>query len=185
MKFSWPGKCRKWTVVWFEWPLIDLMEGGMGRKRSRGLVILAWRETHIQQEGPIKLNLYLLTYFITFSQTEGALNLPYNPNWFHCIYWLLYSPVYPPHDCDATLASISVQIRWEQQKRPLPRSNPHFCECPVYGLVCLKKTQKSSLLLHPSHCCQGWRRLECIPGDIRCKAGRHLVFITVLELLLT
>lgn len=162
-------------VVW--WLVIDLIEGGMGRKRSRGLVILACREKLILQEIPIKHN------FITFSQPEEALNLPYNPNWFHCIYWLLYSPVYPLHDYDATLASISVKFQRQQQEIPLPHSNPHSCECPVYGLACLTK-QKSPLLLHPFHCFQRWRRLEFIPGDSGRNVGRHLVFITVLELLL-
>lgn len=131
MKFSWPSKCRKWTVVWFEWPGIEVMEGG--RKRRRRLVILAWRQTLIQQEGPIKHNLFSL------SLSKKALNLAYSPNWFHRIYRLLYSPVYQPQDYDATLACISVKIQWEQQERPLPHSNPQSWECSMHALACLTK----------------------------------------------
>lgn len=111
------------------------MEGGMGRKRSKRL---AWRKTYIQQKGPIKHSLF------SFSKQESFEPFFYIPNWFHCIYWLLYSPVYPPQDYDATLAFISVKIHWEQQERPLPHSNPHSWECPVHAFACL--TKKKSLL---------------------------------------
>lgn len=125
------------------------------RKWKKELKIcIAWSETLVEQEGPIKSNLFSLSY------SKKVLNLPYSLIWFHCIYWLLCSPVYPPQDYDATLAFISVKIQWEQQERPLPHSNPPFWECSTHALAHLVKKKEVSV-------CQGvrqgdtWSSLQC------------------------
>lgn len=81
MKFSWASKCRKWTVVWFDWPETDLMEGwgkravedlpewwhSAGRLNKTFLFFLSERESFEPSPQHQLVTLHLLATYTDFS----------------------------------------------------------------------------------------------------------------------